>query len=178
MFWWAPFYQYHKKQTPLTGLTLTISAPAHTDLVANVAVYSVFLQLQSLERCFLHLLLQGTIKRTWQCWFTLSQQAVMILVLSTADTRSPHTSCKIWAMALDLSNTWRDSILSNFLSKVSKLLQDEGRETTLVCYVSIHLLRPGVCVSMCVFVCACLTFCRPQTPGSGGEHHWPPAGGS
>lgn len=90
----------------------------------------------------------------------------------------PHTSCKIWAMALDLSNTWRDSILSNFLSKVSKLLQDEGRETTLVCYVSIHLLRPGVCVSMCVFVCACLTFCRPQTPGSGGEHHWPPAGGS
>lgn len=67
MFWWAPFYQYHKKQTPLTGLTLTISAPTHTDLVANVAVYSVFLQLQSLERCFLHLLLQGTIKRTWQC---------------------------------------------------------------------------------------------------------------
>lgn len=29
MLWWAPFYQYHKKQTPLTGLTLTISARPH-----------------------------------------------------------------------------------------------------------------------------------------------------
>lgn len=42
-----------------------------------------------------------------------------------------HTSCKIWVMALDLSKIWRDSILSNFLSKVSILLQDMGRDNML-----------------------------------------------
>lgn len=42
--------------------------PSHTDLVADVAVHSVFLQLQGLERCFLDLLLQRTIRANDREW--------------------------------------------------------------------------------------------------------------
>jgi len=47
---------------------------------------------------------------------------------SSLHTDGKPTSCKISAIALDLSKTWRDSILSNFLSKVSILLQDERED--------------------------------------------------
>lgn len=59
------------------------------------------------------------------------------------------TSCKIWAIALDLSRTWRHSILSNFLSKFSKLLHKEKRLQHLSksCHRSPCLWFVYMCVS-------------------------------
>lgn len=59
------------------------------------------------------------------------------------------TSCKIWAIALDLSRTWRHSILSNFLSKFSKLLHKEKRlqQLSKSCHRSPCLWFVYMCVS-------------------------------